>query len=43
MDKVEMLVDNINGGRNDNFKTAKITSLSYSDGDWTFSMEVSLK
>jgi hypothetical protein len=43
MDKVEAIVAGINSGQNPEFKSAKITSLSFKNNSWTFSLEVNLK
>jgi len=43
LDKVEKVIVDINNQRDTKFKSAKMTTLSYSNGKWIFSVEVGLK
>lgn len=43
MDKVENMIADINEGKNEDFKQAKLNSLNYDQGEWSFTMEVGLK
>jgi Tfp pilus assembly protein PilN len=43
LDKVEVLMADINNQKNDKFKTAKMTNLAYKNGSWVFTAEVELK
>jgi Tfp pilus assembly protein PilN len=43
MDSIEKMVTKINQGENEKFAAAKLTALSYLNGSFTFSMEVTLK
>jgi hypothetical protein len=43
VDGLEILVDDINSGRNENFTKANLTSISKKADTWSFSMEVVMK
>lgn len=43
MDLIEAKMEEINQGKNDDFSAAKMTALTYMNGGFNFSMEVSLK
>jgi len=43
VEMLEMLIEDINQGRNEKFMTAFLTSIGEKDENWTFTMEVKMK
>ena len=43
INKVEQMMADINSGKNQNFSSARLTLLNYSQDNWNFMMEVALK
>ncbi len=43
VDKLELIVEEINSGKNEKFKSAKLVDLSVADSIWNFKMEVLTK
>jgi hypothetical protein len=43
VDALEVMISDINSGRNDNFSMAKLSQIDLKDNIWSFSMEVTMR